>query len=90
MIDELAQSKNIVDWVDTYTRQSKEPEYLPAKLPILLINGASGLGVGMSIDIPPHNVGEVIDATIDLIKNPKKKVVLIPDLIQDCEIIDTD
>ena len=89
MIDELAQSNNIVDWSETYTRLDKEPEYLPAKLPNLLINGAFGIGLGMSINVPPHNLGEVVDATIDLIKNPKKKVVLIPDLIQECELIDT-
>lgn len=90
MIDELAQSNNIVDWIDTYTRKDKEPEYLPAKLPNLLINGAFGIGVGMSINVPSHNLGEVIDATIDLIKNPRKKIVLIPDLIQECDLVDTD
>ena len=90
MIDELAQSDNIVDWLDTYTRKDKEPEYLPAKLPNLLINGAFGIGVGMSINVPSHNLGEVIDATISLIKNPKSKVVLIPDLIQACDIVNTD
>lgn len=89
MIDELAQSGNIVDWIDTYTRKDKEPEYLPAKLPNLLINGAFGIGVGMSINVPSHNIGEVIDATIALIKNPKSKVILIPDLIQECDIINT-
>lgn len=89
MIDELAQSGNIVDWIDTYTRKDKEPEYLPAKLPNLLINGAFGIGVGMSINVPSHNLGEVVDATINLIKNPKAKVVLIPDLIQSCDIINT-
>ena len=90
MIDELDQANNIVDWVDRYTRKGKEPEYLPAKLPVLLMNGATGMGVGLQINLPPHNINEVIDATIDLIKNPKKKVVLIPDMIQECEILDTD
>lgn len=90
MIDELAQSNNIVDWLDAYSRDKKEPEYLPAKLPILLINGSFGIGVGMSINVPSHNIGEVIDATINLINNPKKDVVLIPDFPQECELIDTD
>lgn len=87
MIDELAQANNIVDWVDTYTRQDKEPEYLPAKLPNVLINGGTGIGVGMSFNVPSHNIGEVIDATIDLINNPNKKIVLIPDFIQECDLI---
>ena len=90
MIDELAQSDNIVDWLDTYTRKDKEPEYLPAKLPIILINGAYGIGVGMSISVPSHNLGEVVDATIDLINDPDKQITLIPDLCQACELIDTD
>ena len=91
MIDELAQSNNIVDWVETYLRQGdKEPEYLPSKLPILLINGSFGIGIGMQISLPSHNLGEVVDATIDLIKNPKKKVVLVPDMGQACELIGTD
>ncbi len=87
MIDELAQANNIVDWIDTYTRQDKEPEYLPAKLPNVLINGGTGIGVGMSFNVPSHNIGEVIDATIELIKNPNKKIVLIPDFIQECDLI---
>lgn len=87
MIDELAQASNIVDWVDTYTRQDKEPEYLPSKLPNVLINGGTGIGVGMSFNVPSHNIGEVIDATISLINNPNKKIVLIPDFIQECDLI---
>ena len=90
MIDELAQSKNIVDWIDTYTREDKEPEYLPAKLPMLLINGAFGIGVGMSINVPAHNISEVIAVTRALLKNPNSPVVLIPDLCQSCEIIEAD
>ena len=88
MIDELAQASNIVDWVNTYTpNDSKEPEYLTAKLPIILINGVDGIGTGMSIKVPSHNLGEVVDATIELIKNPKAKIVLIPDFIQECELL---
>ena len=89
-IDELAQANNIVDWIDTYEgKGDKEPEYLPAKLPLILINGAYGIGVGMSISVPSHNVSEVIDATIALIKNPNSKVVLIPDMCQECDILNT-
>ena len=91
LIDELSQANNIVDWLDTYKRDgSKEPEFLPAKIPLLLVNGAFGIGVGMSINIPSHNLIEVIEATRKLMKNPKADVVLIPDLCQPCTIIDTD
>lgn len=88
LIDLLTQSENIVDWLDTYKRNGdKEPEYLPAKLPLLLINGSFGIGVGMIFNVPSHNLGEVIAETRALIKNPKHKVVLIPDLAQPCELI---
>lgn len=87
MIEDMTKAKNVVDWIDTYTLKTKEPEYLAAKLPILLINGADGIGVGLSIKLPSHNLGEVVDATIDLINNPNKDVVLIPDFIQPCELI---
>ena len=91
LIDELAQANNIVDWVDTYKRNGdKEPEYLPAKVPLLLINGSFGIGVGMTISVPSHNLVEVIEATRALIKNPKADVVLVPDLCQPCTLIDTD
>ena len=91
LIDELAQANNIVDWIDTYKRNGdKEPEFLPAKVPILLINGAFGIGVGMSINIPSHNLIEVIEATRTLLKNPNSNIVLIPDLCQACTLIDTD
>ena len=91
MIDELYQSNNIVDWIDTYKRNGdKEPEFLPAKVPLLLINGSFGIGVGLQISVPSHNIVDVLEATKKLIKNPKADVVLIPDLPQACEIIDTD
>lgn len=91
LIDELSQANNIIDWIDTYKRNGdKEPEFLPAKVPILLINGAFGIGVGMSINIPSHNLIEVIEATRTLLKNPNSNIVLIPDLCQACTLIDTD
>ena len=91
MISELDSSPNVVNWIDTYKRNGKkEPEYLPAKAPVLLINGTSGIGVGLAVDIPPHNLGEVIDATINLLHNPDAPVILIPDLCQACDIINTD
>ena len=91
LIDELNQSPNVVDWLDTYKRNGeKEPEYLPAKLPILLINGSFGIGLGLQINVPSHNLGEVIDATLALIENPERDIVLIPDLAQGCDLIGGD
>lgn len=90
ILDELIQNPDVIDWEDNYDRTSKEPVYLPAKVPLLLINGCSAIGVGNKVDIPTHNICEVIDATIALIKNPNmKKLTLIPDHCQACEIIDT-
>ena len=91
MIEELSKANNIVDWIPTYKRNNdKEPEFLPAKVPILLINGSFGIGVGMTINVPSHNLVEVLEATRTLIKNPKADIVLIPDLCQKCKLIDTD
>lgn len=91
MISELAESKNIVNWLDTFNRNGiQEPEYLPCKLPMLLINGTDGIGVGLSVNLPTHNINEVLDATIKLLHNPNSEVVLVPDHCQQCFIIDTD
>lgn len=89
VIGELRESKNIVDWVETYDNRSMEPEYLPVKLPLALINGAFGIGIGISSRIPKHNINEVIDATINLIYNPDSEVVLIPDQCMPCDIVET-
>ena len=59
-----------VDFVDNFDGSLKEPVILPSKVPTLLLNGASGIAVGMATNIPPHNLGEVIDGTIALIENP--------------------
>src|SRR5919197_762905 len=59
--------KETVDFVDNYDATQKQPSVLPAKLPNLLINGSSGIAVGMATNIPPHNLGEVCDATVALI-----------------------
>lgn len=87
---ELVETPKIVDWVATYAGDKMEPEYLPTKLPLLLINGTFGIALGKQISVPPHNINEVIDATLNLIKNPNAEVVLIPDQCQCCEIVDTD
>lgn len=63
--------KDTVDFVDNYDGVHKEPSVLPSPLPHLLINGTLGIAVGMATSIPPHNLSEVIDAAIYIIKNPK-------------------
>ncbi|MFW5905489.1 MAG: DNA gyrase subunit A, partial [archaeon] len=71
--------KDTVDFRANYDDRLEEPEVLPAAFPNLLVNGSSGIAVGMSTNIPPHNLGEVIDATIHLIDNPEATV---PDLME--------
>ena len=62
--------KETVDWQDTYDGSGSEPKVLPARFPNLLVNGSGGIAVGMATNIPPHNLGEVIDACIAMIDNP--------------------
>jgi len=62
--------KETVDWNPNYDGSLQEPTVLPAKFPNLLVNGGSGIAVGMATNIPPHNLGEVVDATVELIKHP--------------------
>ena len=59
LLDDL--DKDTVDYQDSYDGSLKEPKQLPAKFPNLLVNGAGGIAVGMATNIPPHNLGEVID-----------------------------
>ena len=62
--------KDTVDFVDNYDGSRREPSVLPARFPNLLVNGAGGIAVGMATNIPPHNLGEVIDACLATIDNP--------------------
>jgi DNA gyrase subunit A len=62
--------KDTVDFQDNYDGSAREPVVLPAKFPNLLVNGAGGIAVGMATNIPPHNLGEVVDACTALIENP--------------------
>jgi len=64
-------NKDTVDFVDNYDGSEKEPSVLPCKFPNLLVNGATGIAVGMATNIPPHNLTEVIDGLLALIKNPE-------------------
>jgi DNA gyrase subunit A len=63
--------ENTVDMLANYDGTSEEPSVLPARFPNLLVNGSQGIAVGMATSIPPHNLGEVIDATMHLIDNPE-------------------
>lgn len=87
IFSEMKDNENIVDWTNTFTGTGKEPEYLPVKVPLLLINGCFGIGTGESTTVPPHNINEVIDATLRLLDDPAAPVVLIPDQCMPCEII---
>lgn len=66
--------KNTVDFVPNYDEHCEEPSVLPSKVPQLLINGSSGIAVGMATNIPPHNLGETIDAVCALIDNPELSI----------------
>ncbi len=66
--------KETVDFQPNYDNSLAEPKILPARFPNLLVNGSEGIAVGMATKIPPHNLSEVIDATIELIKNPDMSV----------------
>ena len=63
--------KETVDFVPNYDESEREPSVLPTRIPNLLVNGSSGIAVGMATNIPPHNLGEVIDACLALLANPK-------------------
>jgi topoisomerase-4 subunit A len=91
LLAELGQGT--VDWQPNFDGTMQEPKTLPARLPHILLNGITGIAVGMATDIPPHNVREVADACVHLIENPKAEVsdllefVKGPDYPTDAEII---
>ena len=62
--------RDTVDWTDNYDQTRQEPTVIPAKFPNLLCNGGSGIAVGMATNIPPHNLGEVVDGAMHLLDNP--------------------
>ncbi|MEG1432031.1 DNA gyrase subunit A [Eubacterium sp.] len=64
-------NKDTVDFIPNFDGSEEEPEVLPARFPQLLVNGSSGIAVGMATNIPPHNLGEVIDGTVAFIDNPE-------------------
>lgn len=71
--------KDTVDFIDNYDGEEKEPVVLPSRVPNLLINGSNGIAVGMATSIPPHNLGEVIDACVKMIDDPE---CTVEDLIE--------
>ncbi len=74
--------QDTVDFRPNYDGRLKEPEILPARLPMLLLNGASGVAVGMACELPPHNMHEVAEAAVQLIKHPKTTPKALLDIIQ--------
>src|SRR5580692_6401107 len=73
--------KDTVDFVDNFDGSDEEPEFLPSQIPNLLINGSDGIAVGMATNIPPHNLTEVCDALLAMIKNPNITMEKILDII---------
>jgi DNA gyrase subunit A len=73
--------KETVEFQDNYDGKDREPTVLPARFPNMLVNGAGGIAVGMATNIPPHNLGEVIDGTLALIENPDLSTEALMDII---------
>ena len=73
-------NKDTVDWMDNYDGEEHEPVVLPCRFPNLLVNGTTGIAVGMATNIPPHNLGETIDAVIALMENPD---ITVMELMED-------
>ncbi|WP_019603993.1 DNA topoisomerase IV subunit A [Teredinibacter turnerae] len=91
LLSELAQGT--VEWLPNFDGTLDEPKVLPARVPTVLLNGTTGIAVGMATDIPPHNLREVVDATIHLLENPDADNTQLcefipgPDMPTDAEII---
>ena len=91
LLSELGQGT--VDWGPNFDGTLEEPKLMPSRLPHVLLNGASGIAVGMATDIPPHNVGEVVASCVRLLDNPKLsddelyEPILGPDFPTDAEIV---
>jgi topoisomerase-4 subunit A len=91
LLSELAQGT--VDWVPNFDGTMNEPSVLPAQVPNVLLNGTTGIAVGMATDIPPHNLREVVTATVRLLEKPKSTVrelcehIIAPDFPTDAQII---
>ncbi|MDS0527941.1 DNA gyrase subunit A [Clostridium sp. SHJSY1] len=75
-------NKNTVDFVPNFDGEEEEPSVLPSRFPNLLVNGSSGIAVGMATNIPPHNLGEIIDGTVMLIDDPETSVLELMSVIK--------
>jgi len=73
--------KDTVDWRDNYDASTQEPTVLPTRVPNLLLNGTSGIAVGMATNIPPHNLGEIIDALTFILHHPSPDEITIENLL---------
>ena len=73
--------RDTVDFVPNYDESEREPTVLPARFPQLLVNGATGIAVGMATNIPPHNLGEIIDATIAIIRNEEIDTLALAEIV---------
>ena len=93
LLEELGQGT--ADWTPNFDGTLKEPKLLPARLPNVLLNGGSGIAVGMATDIPPHNLREVVSACVRILEDPKADLEAVcehikgPDFPTDAEIITT-
>jgi topoisomerase-4 subunit A len=74
--------QDTVDFLPNYDGRLQEPELLPARLPMLLLNGASGVAVGMACELPPHNMREVAEAAVQLLRHPKASAEALMDIVQ--------
>ena len=74
--------KETIDWVATYDDASVEPTVLPTRVPNLLVNGSNGIAVGMATNIPPHNLTEIVDATITLVNKPDSQLAEILQIVK--------
>lgn len=91
LVDELG--FGTVDWKDNFDGTLQEPAILPARLPNILLNGTSGIGVGMATDVPPHNLNEVVAACIEMLDHPRSELrqlmqhIKAPDFPGGCNIV---
>ena len=90
VLGNIIEIKDVVDWVDTYTGKAQEPEFFAVKVPLLLINGTFGIGIGMKTYVPPHATNDIVDITIKLIDNPNMEVIIPPDQCLPCDVIPVD
>ena len=90
LLKDLIETTNVADFIPTYSMDDLEPKQIPVVVPNLLINGTSGIAVGMTTQVPKHNIVEVIDETLNVLHDPNHVVYLFPDNCTCSDIINTD